>query len=137
MNTKDLSDFLPHTGEMIWIDEVVAVGLCKVLADSRKHYFSRGHVRQSTFIEWIAQAYGFSSAYEKKQSGNITPMKAAYLVSFNKATFSPESISDGEEIYIEVTKDAEMGAISIVNGRVFSKAKNLTYCEASVRLYSE
>ena len=137
INTKDLAGFLPHAGEMVWIDEVMDVGRCRVFVDRKKHYYSKDRVRQSTYIEWIAQAYGFSSAYERKSSGSLSPMKAAYLVSFNKATFSAESISEGEEIYIEVSKDGEMGAISIVKGKVYSKEKNITYCEAYVRLYSE
>lgn len=137
ISTSELKGFLPHRGEMVWIDQVISSGVCLVIADQKKHYFTGDFVRPSSYIEWIAQSYGFSKAYDKYQTGNSDSLQSAYLASFNKVTFSEELIKDQEEVFIEVTLDTELGAISVINGKVYSKEKNIIYCEASVKLYSK
>lgn len=137
INTTELKGFLPHRDEMVWVDHVISPTECLVKADQKKHYFTGEYVRQSSFIEWIAQSYGFCRAYEKKISGDESGLSAAYMVSFNKVKFSEQSIKDQEEVFIEVSLSDKMGAISIVNGKVYSKDKDIIYCEASVKLYSE
>ena len=137
ISTTELEGFLPHTGKMVWIDQVISPGVCLVIADQKKHYFSGDFVRQSAYIEWIAQSYGFSGAYEQYLQGTKTSLSKSFLVSFNKAVFSEENIKDQEEVIIEVSLIKEMEQLSVVSGRIYSKEKNIIYCEASVKLYSE
>jgi hypothetical protein len=122
---------------MIWIDQVVSSGTCFVRVDQRKHYFSGDSVRQSTFIEWIAQSYGFCRAYDMYLEGKDSHLNKAYLVSFNKVKFSQSSIQDKDEVFIEVSLFKEMGNVSIVVGKVYSKDKDIVYCDATVKIYSE
>jgi predicted hotdog family 3-hydroxylacyl-ACP dehydratase len=135
--TTELSEFLPHSGEMVWIDQVISPGVCLVKVDREKHYFSQGVVRQSAYIEWIAQSYGFSRAYEKHlDGGKSNSLSKAYLVSFNKAVFSEQSIKDQDEVIVEVSLVKELDDISVVSGKVFSRDKKVMFCEAFVKLYA-
>lgn len=137
ISTKELGGFLPHEGEMVWVDSVVSPGVCLIKADKKKHYFSEGVVRQSAYIEWIAQAYGFSMAYEQHLLDQSHKLCSAYLVSFNKAKFSHESILDQDEIIVEVSLIKKMDEISAINGKIYSSDKGILYCEATVKVFSE
>lgn len=139
-HTSELSDYLPHRDNMVWIDYVLEAdttgGSCLVKIDPAKHYYSDEGVRQSAFIEWMAQGYGFVNAHFAKEQGMNQTLEKAFLVGVDKMTFQGKMPTSGEEIIVSVKTIRNVGPISYVEGKIYSQGTQASYCEAVIKLFS-
>ena len=139
-STQNLLGFLPHQGDMIWIDYVIEShdtgGTCLVIVNKYKHYFGEEELRQSSFIEWMAQGFGFLNALKVKQGkaaqGAVTN---AFLVGFNNVTFGQILPQESEELLIITNATRSIGPITYIEGKVQSKESGIVYCEALLKLF--
>lgn len=139
-STQDLLGFLPHQGDMIWIDYVVEShetgGTCLVIVDKSKYYFGEEKLRQSSFIEWMAQGFGFSNALKVKQGKAEGSVTNAFLVGFNSVIFGQTLPQESEELLITTNATRSIGPITYIEGKVQSKESGVVYCEAQLKLFS-
>jgi predicted hotdog family 3-hydroxylacyl-ACP dehydratase len=137
---SELSDFLPHSGELVWIDAVISAdaegGVSLVVVDEKKHYCDSSGVRQSSFIEWMAQGFGFVNALLAKDAPINGTIKNAFLVGFNNVTFGEVLPKAGEALLITTLHKRTIGPISYIEGTVTSRDTGLLYCEGQIKLFS-
>lgn len=137
---SELADFLPHRGAMVWIDYVTAAradgGECLVKIDPKKHYFSDAGLRQTAYIEWMAQGFGFVNALYYKQNQVQKSIEKAFMVAVEKMSFAENMPVAGDEVMISVNHVRTVGPISYVEGKVYSVTSNVTYCDAVIKLFS-
>lgn len=140
MDVNKLTDFLPHRNEMIWIDKVISYtnksATCLINVRKNKLYFSKGEVRQSSYIEWIAQSFGYADANRLKDLGQKRLLDNAFLVGIMNVSFSENKIMDEVEIFVDVKLLRVVGPISFIEGKVYSRATQNTYCEATIKIFS-
>ncbi len=140
MDVGHLKDFLPHRHDMIWIDKVLTYtsksATCLVKAQKNKLYFTNGEIRQSSYIEWIAQSFGYADANRLKDLGQKKSLHNAFLVGITNAHFSKEKIKDEMEILIDVKLLRVVGPISFIEGKVYSEMTKNIYCEATLKVFS-
>jgi hypothetical protein len=71
---------------MVWIDEVLRSsskeGLCRVYLKPEAHFFGENGLRQSSAIEWIAQAFGYAWG-----ASDGVHLKTTYLAAFKMFNF--------------------------------------------------
>jgi len=147
VSTAGLSDFLPHRGPALWVDEVSSVsdteGVCRVFVRPEANYAdSRGLIRDSSYVEWIAQAYGFVSACQIL-CGLVPDEKRpekAFLVQVRDLELSEDPaatlIFEGDWLNIQVRRTHRMGPLALVEGAVFS-SKGIALARAKLKLYAE
>lgn len=138
---SELKGYLPHYGNMEWIDEVHEFddvrGVCLVYINATRLYCSNNMLRQSSCIEFIAQSFGFVTAANiKKKTGLVTPVDSAFLVGITKAKFCSTLVKANEIVLIETIKEREIGQIAFVKGIVRTKSGEII-CEATLKLYSD
>lgn len=146
VSVKDIWESIPHRPPMVWVDEVHSYsdtgGETSVKIKTEGLYMSsKGGLRQSSCLEFIAQSYGFISICHMQFSG--TPRagapKRAFLASFNEAKFASEevmrSVKPGDEIRIEVLGARAMGPIILFQGKVRRGSDLL--CETRMKVFSE
>ncbi|MBY0415844.1 MAG: hypothetical protein K2Q18_16855 [Bdellovibrionales bacterium] len=137
---SELQGFLPHSDNMVWIDYVLETsetgGSCLVVVDKNKHYANAVEVRQSSFVEWMAQGFGFVNAKVAKDSGNSQSVSKAFLVGFNNITFSDFQPIDKEELLITTHVKRVIGPISYIEGKIISRNTGTLYCEGQLKLFS-
>lgn len=139
ISTQDLLGFLPHQGDMIWIDYVTEShergGTCLVIVDKNKHYFGDEKLRQSSFIEWMAQGFGFSNALKIKEGKAEGSVSNAFLVGFTNVTFGQILPQELEELLVITNATRTIGPITYIEGKVQSKENGVVYCEAQLKLF--
>lgn len=143
ISVKLFEDFLPHRPPMVWLDEIVEAeaerGCCRVRVTSDRHFFDGKNVRPSSVVEWVAQAYGYTSAYYLlgMNQGQAPKIQTAYLVGIRDLAFEPtwQSVSLNSEIYIHVKRARELGPVSLVDGRVTDSAGAL-FARVSLKLFA-
>lgn len=137
---SELAGYLPHSDQMVWIDSVLSAdaegGVALVIVDKDKHYCDKDGVRQSSFIEWIAQGFGFVNALLAKNNPSNSPIKNAFLVGFNNVTFNSSLPKAGEALLITTLHKRTIGPISYIEGTVTSKDSGVVYCEGQIKLFS-
>ncbi len=117
---------MPHRSTAIWIDSVIAYGEdggeCRVRLDTRANYASAGQVRATSYVEWVAQAYGYSIAAWTHSRGGAPEVRRAFLVSISNLTLSDGAarfaILEAEELVIRARRTHQLGPISVVSGEV-------------------
>jgi predicted hotdog family 3-hydroxylacyl-ACP dehydratase len=138
---QDLEDLVPHRTSAIWVDSVIALseegGQCQVeIKDG--NYMTNGSLRKSSYIEFIAQSYGFVSA--SHLYFNLKPdqkkISQAFLVGVkNFEILEAPPVKMGDVLRVEVTRTHEIGEISIVEGKVFSSA-NVCLAKGQIKLFA-
>ena len=145
--TRQLSDWLPHRGAAVWVDEVTWVkadeGECRIhLRQSANYADGQGHIRDSSFVEWMAQAYGFVCACQAlTEIMNMSEKpKKAFLVQISDFEMSQEPaanrIVEGDWISVRVKRSHQVGPIALVDGVVLS-SKELVLARAKIKLFAE
>lgn len=140
-----LFPFLPHRPPMVWIDEVLWVskgelsGECCVYLESSGHYFGPNQtLRQSSFLEWMAQSYGYVCA-ARMIIDNIgvtrtnTFMAAVKNLEFLEDSSKIKALSK-LKIYVELIR--ELGPMSLVSAKVTSDCGKITYAKAQLKLFA-
>ncbi len=137
---SEFSAYLPHRDQGVWVDYVLSAkdngGECLVKLDPTKNYFSDRGLRQTAFIEWMAQSFGFVNALHCRQNQSQQALEKAFLVAVEKMTFAEKLPVAGDDLIVSVKHVRSVGPISYVEGRVYSQKSDLTYCEAVIKLFS-
>lgn len=144
---SQLGQYLPHRAPALWIDEVVSVapneGVCRVHLKAAAHYAdARGRIRDSSFVEWIAQAYGFVAACHILCG--IAPEEKlpekTFLVQVRDLELSEDPaaslIFDGDWICVHVKRTHRLGPLALIEGEVRS-SKDVLLAGAKLKLYAK
>lgn len=137
--------YSPHRPPMIWIDEVVEYGadrgeaLVRIKSDAG--YMDKSGVRASSCLEFIAQAYGYTSIAWRiyEADPNAKPLKRAFLAAIKNARFcTPDRLrllTDGDVLHVRISDVRSRGSLTTFTGRVFRSTELL--CEAQMTVFSE
>jgi predicted hotdog family 3-hydroxylacyl-ACP dehydratase len=146
VKVETLKEFLPHRPPAIWIDEVTSFGAndgeCKVVLRPDRPYVTDGFVRNSSFVEWIAQSYGYISACRMlaglPNSQINQQVQSAYLVGIRefKILGQPLRVLGGETLRILVKKTHEIGPLILVEGSVIDGSARL-HCKGQLKLFAQ
>src|SRR5688572_24826851 len=119
---KALESFIPHRPPMVWVNNVLwaneTEGEGEVVVDPQAHYCHGNTIRPSSFIEWVAQSYGFCRAAYNHQKGINAVLKKAYLAAFQDFTFPSRAIAATPKtrLIIHTKVIRQLGPISLVEG---------------------
>lgn len=138
MNVKELFAYGPHRPPMVWIDEVVSgtEALVNIRADGL--YMGPRGLRPSACIEFIAQAYGYTSLYAQLQSpGGVKPLRKAYLAAIKDAAYFGDfkNVNAGTRLKIQIESVRHMGPLALVEGAVYRDDMKLA--STQLKVYSE
>lgn len=146
VSTSQLTDWLPHRGTAVWVDEVISItdnggeGLVR-LNNSANYSDGRGNIRDSSFIEWMAQSYGFICACQGLAglvSAKEKPTKA-FLVQVTDFDLSDDpsssQIIEGDWMTVRIQRTHQVGPIALVEGQVLS-SKNIVIARAKLKLFA-
>ena len=145
IDIQKLQSALPHRPPMRWINKVLwaekGAGTSLVVLDKAAHYYNNGELRRSSFIEWMAQAYGFNTAaYELYTSGESTktPTKA-FLAAVSNANFDLENFDKGhvKRLLIHTKLETQLGNLLLVKAKVTLEDPNVVLASATLKLYTE
>lgn len=144
---SQLSDTLPHRAPALWIDEVESIalneGVCRVYLRTAAHYAdARGRIRDSSFVEWIAQAYGFVAACQVLAglAAEEKRPEKTFLAQVRDFELSVDSVSslivEGDWIRVRVKRTHRLGPLALVEGEVYS-SNDVLLARAKLKLYAE
>ncbi len=140
IDVSELKDFLPHREPMVWVDQVLEAngdsGTCLVEIKEDSLYLSDSTVRQSSYIEWMAQSFGYINAYNSQKEDSKKKLEKAFLVGFEKVSFEETVPKVGDEIIIKIQLTRVIGPISYVQGIIYSKDESVKFCEAVIKLFA-
>ncbi len=141
---EKISHYAPHRDTAIWIDEVLYAdeksGEC-ALTLKEGAYMSDYLLRHSSFVEFVAQSYGYSTICRqvmdsKSQVQNISKVFLVGIKSFK--INMRRDLTLGEKLVIKVQKKHELGPLAIIEGRVFSSLDLITpLAEGLVKIFSD
>jgi len=144
--TSRLEDWLPHRGPAVWVDEVLSVtadgGDCRIILKNSANYSDgKGSIRESSFIEWMAQGFGFVCACQALAgivSAQEKPEKA-FLVQISdfELNSDPDSnhFTEGDWMIARVKRTHQVGPIALVDGEIIS-SKNVTVARAKLKVFA-
>jgi hypothetical protein len=148
--TSQLQDWLPHRGPAVWVDEVLSVtaegGDCRILLKNSANYADgNGGIRESSFIEWMAQGFGYVCACQA-MAGIVSAQekpKKAFLVQVSdfESNTDPESNRivgggwEGDWMIARVRRTHQVGPIALVEGEIIS-SKNVTVARAKLKVFA-
>jgi predicted hotdog family 3-hydroxylacyl-ACP dehydratase len=145
LSTRALSEWLPHREQALWVDEVSWVkqeeGECRVYLRSDANYADQNkRIRPSSFIEWMAQSYGFVAATQAL-SGLIEVRKKpekTFLVQIRNLIVSAtdHKIVDQDWISVHVKRTHQMGPLTLLEGTVTS-SQSLVLASAKLKVFAE
>jgi predicted hotdog family 3-hydroxylacyl-ACP dehydratase len=143
LSVKRLEKYLPHRPPMRWIDEVLSVsdntGICRVIVDKDAHYCnSTGQIRQTAFIEWMAQAYGYIRAAQVELGMlEIDHLpKQTFLAQVRDAEFPREVlVKDHEFFYVHTECLKILGPLSLVKASVLD-ANEQEVAQCQLKLFA-
>ncbi|MEQ1878164.1 MAG: hypothetical protein ABL958_16090, partial [Bdellovibrionia bacterium] len=81
-----VQECLPHRDSAIWVDEITWAladqGECRIIFKDGANYTDSGFIRDTSFIEWMAQSFGYVSACQVLSglAGGKQKAQKAYLV---------------------------------------------------------
>ena len=135
-----LSVYLPHRPPMIWIDDVHQVsdtsGSCLVHLKGGAHYMSEVGPRQSSAVEWMAQAYGYVCAARAYQKDDHSSANKAFLAQVRKAVFK-HSIPKSGTLLVEVEEKRVLGPLCLISSRMKDFKTGKVLVEAELKLFAE
>lgn len=136
-----LIEALPHRGPMVWVDQVLKAGPeggeTLIILDPDKHYFDNKQIRQSSYIEWMAQSYGYVQAAYGAQTGEVpSPDRRVFLVGLRQITFYPIDFKGIERLKICVQRTRQIGPVSFIQGKVLTLGKEII-CEGELKLFHD
>jgi hypothetical protein len=112
-------------------------GTCAMTVDPGGHYCDEEGLRVSSFIELMAQSFGYVRAAQLR-FGLITgqtPPTRAYLVAVQDAVFREISARPGDTLEIRVSDFREFGAITAFKASV-SCDSGANLATASLKIFS-
>ncbi len=139
IETESLCDFLPHRPPMIWIDRVLSpsesAGICELVTKRNALYMNReSAVSPWAYIEFMAQAFGYTSALRAKELNRPAPTEA-FLVAVQNYRAPAIKIGDSTRLLVQVTLDHQVGEFSLVSGKILGEHESLL-CSAQLKLFA-
>lgn len=138
ISTKDLYSYLPHKPPMVWIDSVLEHaadgGTTQTELKPEGLYFTKARLRESSFIEFTAQAYAFCNLAHLRAGGETDAVHSrTYLAAVKDFKFSNlPSLKPGDIITTKVKKTRAFGPITLVTGLCYLEDQLLSSCELKV-----
>ena len=127
IDTKDLLEFMPHRGPMMWIDTVTGYyaegGSIKLTLDASKPYFSTGKLSKTFYLEFLAQGYGYVKAayFVSQQDDSVGKLDKALIPMIDSyKVVEGHELEAGEIVTGEIETVKDMYPLFIIQG----KAKN-------------
>lgn len=123
---------------MVWIDDVLEHGAeggsTQTVLKTDGLYFSQNRLRESSFIEFTAQAYAFCNLAHLRSSGATdTVHSRAYLAAVKDFQFhNLPDLKPGDVIVTKVKKTRAFGPITLVKGTCFVDDQLVSSCELKV-----
>lgn len=135
----EFSRWLPHRDEAIWVDSVLEAdsnsGSCEVNLHENKNYFSEGGLRSSSYIEWMAQSYGFVKAYQElSKSKSSDQPKRVFLVAVKD--FELMEKSDSKKFVVSVRQTHQLGPMALVSAQV-TDGDGKVVAKGELKLFAE
>lgn len=123
---SELSEWVPHRPPMVWVDAVVrsegSEGECRVALSADAAYACQGRIRPSSYIEWIAQAFGFVQAAALIGKDDASRPERVFLAAVKNfelvRSLGPLEPLIGKELSIQVKKTHQIGPVALVLGSV-------------------
>jgi predicted hotdog family 3-hydroxylacyl-ACP dehydratase len=150
VSTQELLNWLPHRTPAVWIDEVSWIrpaedeveGECRVCFQPDANYAdANGQPRDSSFIEWIAQSYGFVRAChmlsalikinKKPEKTFLAQIRDFELIGDHDST----RMTAGDWLRIHVKRTHQIGPLALVVGTVISPRGDIL-AQAKLKLYA-
>lgn len=141
VSVRHLMPFLPHRGSAIWVDEILETrtgwGRGRVKLNPTANYFSPEGLRQTAFIEWIAQCYGYVTILN-----DLTGIQFAaqapktFIAEIKQAQFfhSHVDFSHLKEMSIEVHCTHDFGLLKVIQGKIFD-AEDVLLAQVDMKVY--
>lgn len=134
ISVEALQASLPHRPPMVWITRVLSAneisGICETVLDPNHPSRSPNGLRQSSLIEFMAQAFGFSHAAILKKTSD-----QAFLASVSQLIYCEEEIwmnfqeqlriSQSLTLTTEVSVVRVLGPITLISGEVRYQSTSL------------
>jgi predicted hotdog family 3-hydroxylacyl-ACP dehydratase len=137
---------LPHRPPFVWIDEIVEVaadhGVCAVELKSDGLYFGPEGLRASSFLEFMAQGFGYLRAAQSVTGlfPDRPPPTKAFLVSIQDAVYATDPAvlrpASGTRLRIEISGVREVGPITLF-AAVVRDASGTELVRARLKVFSE
>ncbi len=124
-----LERYLPHRGEAIWVERILeadsdgSVTEVTLRAGDPRFYNSKRELRTATFVEWMAQAYGYGQAAWYASTGVSATPARAMLVGVND--FVRFQAGVGATVLVQTRRTHQMGPIAVVEARIESEGRLL------------
>jgi predicted hotdog family 3-hydroxylacyl-ACP dehydratase len=130
--SSSLLQWIPHRPPMVWVDEVVSYGPeggeCYVHLKTDALYFSSGHLRSSSLLEFIAQAQAMIGVcwaqINPAPTSASNGLAEAFLVSITKTEFENtavlESLGEGDTVIVRLGAYRKMGPLILFSGSVWT-----------------
>jgi 3-hydroxymyristoyl/3-hydroxydecanoyl-(acyl carrier protein) dehydratase len=123
---------------MVWIDNVLEYeangGTTQTILKNNGFYFSQDRIRESSFIEFTAQAYAFCNLAHLRTSGTTDAMHSrTYLAAVKDFRFhNLPKLNPGDVVITKVKKTRAFGPITLVTGSCFVDDQFVASCELKV-----
>lgn len=148
-----LLDVLPHRPPLLWIDKVdwsnINEGVCSLLLNKEAHYFDFEKIRNSSFLEWMAQAYGFiraCSTLTKTKNTESKNLQKTFLAAVNHfeieahqwgaSKLHAKDLLQNKKIFIHMKTVKELAPLFSISGEI----KNEDGCllaKGNLKVYAE
>jgi predicted hotdog family 3-hydroxylacyl-ACP dehydratase len=142
IHVDQLKSYLPHRAPMIWVDEVISVGddsgIIAVELKEDAHYFDTVNLRNTSFIEWMAQGWGYLVGAKLLNSGKLVQPKRAFLAGVNnfEVHYNPQLIP-GDMVFVHLKLRKDLGQVMMVDGRILFGEEQACICTARLKLFIE
>lgn len=120
-----IQSFLPHRGPAVWVDQVldtsINAGKCSVRLKKNARYFSPEGVRESSYIEWVAQSIGYTLALNNVLDlQKISRVAEMFIAEVKETEFFPPQrpLQEGDELIVNVRCTHDFGALRVIAGEV-------------------
>ncbi len=140
--STDLLDFaLPHRGAMVWIEKVLSATTESGTCQARVSDFcldESGKVRESTLLEWMAQAHGFSMAAAALIDGKKNTPSKIFLaaVSDFEIIKNISQLNKKSFVTVHTQTKKQLNALLLVDAQIKNNCDEII-ASASLKLYAE
>lgn len=119
--------FLPHDGQAVWIDRIISTEINKGVTETTLKesgtYFVNGFLSESSFIEFVAQSFGYTLAMNDiLDIQNIKTVTTTLIAEVKDSRFYFNHFENlpqaGDCLRIETVQTHDFGALKVVQGRI-------------------
>lgn len=126
IDVSELESFLPHRAPAVWIHQVLEVdnvsGLCSVQFKKTASFADENSLLESSYVEWMAQAFGYVSAAQRKLGmlKSEGDLQQAFLAAIKNYSIQeiPNHLKEDTIFYVRVKATHVVGPVTLVEGSV-------------------